>query len=183
MFFFLSKSSLQNLESLLECNMRTSKIISLSSVHFFFLTSFSPSLTLVRPPAFAPEPTRKHTQSVTKQTVGTPSPQPVPHTLTALSQAAGTGYIWLGWWTGAHSVRWQKEALPIGWLRPAPGLERCDWLLLRLLKEESLSIPDYCSGRSRAGLLHSVSPNTNHCERERGEREREEQKKLFSCCG
>ncbi len=143
---------------------------------FFFLTSFSPSLTLVRPPAFAPEPTRKHTQSVTKQTVGTQSPQPVPHTLTALSQAAGTGYIWLGWWTGAHSVRWQKEALPIGWLRPAPGLERCDWLLLRLLKEESLSIPDYCSGRSRAGLLHSVSPNTNHCERERGEREREEKK-------
>ncbi len=47
---------------------------------FFLLTSFSPSLTFVRPPAFALKRTRKHIQSVTKQTVGTQSPQPVPHT-------------------------------------------------------------------------------------------------------
>lgn len=62
MFFFLSKSSLQNLESLLECNMRTSKIISLSSVHFFFSHIFL-SLSHTRsPPCIC---SRTHTQAHT----------------------------------------------------------------------------------------------------------------------
>lgn len=164
----------------------TSRIIRLSSIHSF-LSNF---LSLTRlPPSFAPEPTHKHTQSVTKQTVGTQSPQPVPHTLTALSQAAGMA-IYDSVDGQGHILSGDRKKLLLlaGWSQ-APGLDRCDWLLLRLLKRETLSIPDYCSGRGRAGLLHSVSPNTNHCEGERereGEREIErkrEGKKKFSRCG
>ncbi len=63
MFFFLSKSSLQNLESFLSAiwdNFQNNQ--SFLRTFFFFLTSFSPSLTLGSPPCIC---SRTHTQAHT----------------------------------------------------------------------------------------------------------------------